>query len=98
MSTAVGVLKITLHLPGCASLKEKRARIKPVLAWLQHDFGFSSAEVDHHDVWQTANVACAMVSSESTYIEQLFQKAILKLEDKYRDIVLQDHKFEIQHW
>jgi uncharacterized protein len=34
----IGQLTIYLHLPGCASLKEKRGRLKPLLARLHREF------------------------------------------------------------
>ena len=39
-------LSLHLHLPGCASLKEKRGRIKPLMARLRREFNLSVAEMD----------------------------------------------------
>jgi len=41
----IGTLTFHLHLPGCASLKEKRSRLKPLLARLHRQFNVSTAEM-----------------------------------------------------
>ena len=56
-----GACRLRLHLPGCASLKEKRSRIKPLLARLPKEFNVSVAEVGLHDVWQSAELALVTV-------------------------------------
>jgi uncharacterized protein YlxP (DUF503 family) len=43
---SLGLLTIHLHLPGCASLKEKRGRLKPLLTRLHREFNISAAEID----------------------------------------------------
>jgi hypothetical protein len=57
----VGILTIELHFPDVGSLKGKRKHVKSAKAQLQHRFGASVAEVDHHDLWQRARllVTCA---------------------------------------
>lgn len=62
-------LTIHLHLPGCASLKEKRGRIKPLMARLRHEFNLSVAEMDLQDTWQQAVIGCAMIGNERAYLE-----------------------------
>ena len=42
----VAILTIHLHLPGCASLKEKRELIKPLMVRLRREFNISVAEMD----------------------------------------------------
>jgi uncharacterized protein YlxP (DUF503 family) len=42
----LAILTIHLHLPGCASLKEKRGRIKPIMTRLRREFNLSVAEMD----------------------------------------------------
>ncbi|HLO17425.1 MAG TPA: DUF503 domain-containing protein, partial [Anaerolineales bacterium] len=65
----VATLTIHLHLPGCASLKEKRGRIKPLIARLHREFNISVAELDLQDKWQEAVITCAMVGNERGYLE-----------------------------
>ena len=69
----IGVLTIHLHLPACASLKEKRGRLKPLIARLQREFNISVAEMDLQDKWQEAVIACALVNSDSAHIQRSLQ-------------------------
>jgi uncharacterized protein YlxP (DUF503 family) len=57
----VGILSVELHFPDAGSLKGKRKHVKSAKAQLQHRFGASVAEVDHHELWQRARltVACS---------------------------------------
>ncbi len=61
----LGQLTIHLHLPGCASLKEKRGRLKPLLNQLHKKFNVSVAEMERQDMWQEAVIACALVNSDA---------------------------------
>ena len=45
----LATLTIHLHLPACSSLKEKRGRIKPLMARLHREFNVSVAEMDLQD-------------------------------------------------
>ena len=45
----IGILTLHLQLPGCASLKEKRGRLKPLLARLHRKFNIPAAEMDLRD-------------------------------------------------
>ena len=65
----LAVLTIHLHLPGCASLKEKRGRIKPFMARLQRQFNISVAEMAMHDQWQQAVIGCVMIGNQSAFLE-----------------------------
>jgi uncharacterized protein YlxP (DUF503 family) len=69
----LGILTVHLHLPGCASLKEKRGRIKPLLARLHREFNLSVAEIGLHDRWHEALICCAMVSSDRIVLQQSLQ-------------------------
>ena len=57
-----------LHLDGCASLKDKRSRIKPLVTALRR-VNLSVAEVEHQDLWQRAGIACAAVGSDRSVVE-----------------------------
>jgi uncharacterized protein YlxP (DUF503 family) len=65
----IATLTIHLHLPGCASLKEKRGRIKPFMNRLQRDFNLSVAEIDLQDNRQEALIGCAMIGNEANHLE-----------------------------
>ena len=69
----LATLTVHLHLPGCASLKEKRGRLKPLLARLHREFNVSAAEMDLQDRWQEAVIACAMVGNDAAHLQQAMQ-------------------------
>jgi uncharacterized protein YlxP (DUF503 family) len=58
----VGILSAELHFPDNHSLKGKRKELLAVKAQLQRRFGASVAEVDHHEVWQRAQLTLACVA------------------------------------
>ncbi len=65
----VGVRTWELHLAGCQSLKDKRRVLKSLKDRLHQRFNVSAAEVDHHDAWQRAALACSVVSTERRHAE-----------------------------
>ena len=69
----IATLTIHLHLPGCASLKEKRGRIKPLMARLHKEFNLSVAEIDLQDKWQETVIGCAMLGSETAFLQSALE-------------------------
>jgi len=91
----IGVLTLTLSLPGCRSLKEKRSRLKPLLARLHKEFNVSTAEVEANDVWGTAVVACALVSTASGHAQRRLAKVEAWVEGYWGDVTIVDAQVEI---
>ena len=71
----VGIMSVELFIPDAASLKGKRKHVQSAKAQLQHRFGASVAEVDHHDVWQLAGLTLACVAREYSEVERLLDDA-----------------------
>lgn len=61
-------VRFDLHVPESRSLKEKRAALRPIVDGLRHRFRVSVAEVDHHDQWQRAGVAVAVVAESHRHL------------------------------
>lgn len=91
----VGLLTLHLHLPGCASLKEKRGKIKPILTRLHREFNVSTAEVDLQDVWQDTVIGCATISSDAAQNQRLLQQVVDFTERNWPDLMLVDHRIEL---
>jgi hypothetical protein len=91
----IGILKLKLHLPGCASLKEKRGRLKPLLARLHREFNVSAAETAHHDLWQSAEISCALIGAESRNVEARLAAIPGWLETHWQDLPLEAYETEI---
>ena len=60
-----------LHVPESRSLKTKRAAIRPIVDGLRHRFRVSAAEVDHHDQWQRAAIAAAVVAGSDSRLREV---------------------------
>ena len=70
----VAAVRFDLRLPGCRSLKEKRAVIRPVLDGARNRYRVATAEVDHHDRWQRAAIGVAVVASSATPAEEVLDQ------------------------
>jgi uncharacterized protein YlxP (DUF503 family) len=92
---SIGVLTLYLHIPGCASLKEKRRRIKPLLARIHREFNVSTAEVDLNDTWQSAVIACAIISNDPKHARRSLMKITTWIERHRPDVDIMDDQLEI---
>lgn len=92
----IGACTVRLHLPGVLSLKEKRGRLKPILARLPKEFNLAAAEVDLHDVWQSAEIGLVTVSNDSGLVQSLLEKAVKWIEHNSPDVEVVDHQIEIR--
>ncbi len=91
----VATLTIHLHLPTCASLKEKRGRIKPLISRLHREFNISAAETDLQDQWQEAVILCAMVGNERGFLESALQNVVKWVEGNWTDGDVIEQRIEI---
>jgi uncharacterized protein YlxP (DUF503 family) len=91
----LSTLTIHLHLPGCASLKEKRGRIKPLLSRLHREFNISVSEMGLQDQWQESLIVCAMVNSDAVTLQQSLQNVAKWVEANWEDGQVIDEKIEI---
>jgi uncharacterized protein len=92
----LGLLLLHLEIPGCRSLKEKRSRIKPLLARLHKEFNVSTAELDRQDVWQEAVIGCALLSSDARHTQRSLQAIVPWIEQQWPDLTIISEKIEIQ--
>ncbi len=91
----VGTLTIRLHLPACASLKEKRGRVKPLIARLHREFNVSVAEIGLQDKWQEVVIACAMVGNERGHLESALQNVAKWVEGHWTDGDVIEQRIEV---
>ena len=91
----LATLFIHLHLPGCASLKEKRGQIKPFIARLHREFNLSVAEMDLHDHWQQAVLGCVMIGNDQAYLEAALQAVSRWVEAHWTDGDVIDQRIEV---
>ncbi len=91
----LATITIHLHLPACASLKEKRGRIKPLMARLRREFNVSVAEMDLQDKWTETIIACAMINSDAVVLRQSLQTVEKWVEANWTDGDVIEQKIEI---
>ena len=91
----IGILTLHLHLPACASLKEKRGRLKPLLHRLHREFNISIAEMDLQDKWQEAVIACELVNNDRVHIQRSLQAVVECVEKNWPDMDVMDDRLEI---
>ena len=84
----VGVLQVELYLHGCGSLKEKRSRVRSLLARLRHRYPVSAAEVGCQDSWQSALVGFSLTGTSQRHLAPVF--------DRLEEEILRSGEMDIQ--
>ncbi|RLD10409.1 MAG: DUF503 domain-containing protein [Chloroflexota bacterium] len=92
---SLGLLTLHIQISGCSSLKEKRGRLKPLLARLHREFNVSVAELDYQDSWQNALIGCSLISSDHNHTQRSLQKIIHWIEKHRPDLYIIEEKIEI---
>lgn len=91
----VGVCRIALSIPGRHSLKDKRSAIKPLIAQLRKEFNASVAEVDDQDMWRSATIAVAIVSSDGGNVHGLLEQVVRWIERSQPHVFVTDWQIEV---
>jgi uncharacterized protein YlxP (DUF503 family) len=91
----LATLTIHLHLPGCGSLKEKRGRIRPLLARLHREFNVSAAELDMQDSHKEAIIGCAMIGNDAAFLQSAMETVQRWVKANWPDGMVVDQTFEI---
>lgn len=91
----VGIGQITLHLPDCHSLKEKRQVITSIMARVRNQFSVAIAEVDEQDRWQIAKVG---VSNDSQHADAMLGRVRRYIEETRPDLLVTNAESEIISW
>lgn len=90
----LGLMTIHIQFPGCASLKEKRSRLKPLLHRLHREFNISVAEVDFQDTWQDAMLAVALVSNDHGHTQRSLLAVCDWIEENWPDVNVVEERTE----
>ncbi len=70
----VGVLRLTLYIPGASSLKDKRQVVRKVVDRLRSRFNVAVAEVGDNDIWQRARIGIAAVANDRSFVNEVLDK------------------------
>lgn len=91
----VGILNLSIRLPGCKSLKEKRSRISPMIHRIHDRFNVSISEVGQQDIWDDTSISCAIVSNDRILVENSLREVVRYLESQWPDEVIYKEEVEI---
>lgn len=72
----IGVLRISLRIHGCTSLKEKRMCIRPIMERTRNKFHVATAEVGEQNTHHLAELAFVTVSSSDKIANSTCDKII----------------------
>jgi hypothetical protein len=87
----VGTAKLTLSIPGAASLKDKRQVLRKLIDRTRARFNAAVAEVGDNDLWQRAVVGVAVVGNERRFTEEQLDTVIRFIEESDLAPVLDRH-------
>lgn len=76
----IGVARVTLYLPECDSLKEKRSLVKPVIERIRRQFHVSIAEIEDLDDLRVATIGFAVVSNSAPHADEMLQTILSAIE------------------
>ncbi|QBD79403.1 DUF503 domain-containing protein [Ktedonosporobacter rubrisoli] len=94
----IGACEITLHLPECHSLKEKRQIVKSVMARVRNQFEIAVAEVGENDRWQIAKLGFCCVSNSSQHSAEVLEHVQRYIEATRPDLQISDVEVEVINW
>ncbi|NPV76834.1 MAG: DUF503 domain-containing protein [Anaerolineae bacterium] len=93
--TPIGLLTLTLQIPGCTSLKQKRSRVKPFLTRLHREFNLSVAEAGALDSWGESIVVGVMIGNNGSFMMSELEKVVRFCSKAFPDLEIIDHRIEI---
>jgi hypothetical protein len=96
LTMVIGACTVRLYLPGTASLKQKRGRLKPLLNQLRRRFEVAAAEIDAQDTWQSSGIAIVAVSNDASHIYAILEHAVHWIEENYHAVEILDWAIEIR--
>jgi uncharacterized protein YlxP (DUF503 family) len=91
----IGACTVELYLPGVDSLKAKRSVLKGLVARLHKEFNVSCAELDHHDLWQSAQLGVAVIANDSAHVQRVLDNVVRWIEHYRPDVSVVDHSVEV---
>ena len=90
----VGVLRITLQIPGNDSLKGKRRVIKQIIERTRNRYSVAISETDHLDSHRQAEIGLAAVGNDRRVINSVLDKVTSYIESLGTALIV-GHELEI---
>lgn len=79
----VGMLRIEMHLPEGASLKEKRKVVKSLIGKVRSRFNAAVAEVGSNDKWQLLELGVTTVGNDRRHIDSSLNNILTFVDSLY---------------
>ena len=92
----VSLLTLKLLLPGCGSLKQKRSLLCPILARRHKEFNLSAAEIGLQDVWQSAWLGCALLSTDADHNARVLNTVVDYVETHFPEVQVEEFHIEMR--
>ncbi len=70
----IGWIEFDFILGDVHSLKEKRSRVRPVVAEMHRKFAVSVAETEHHDLHRRVGIGASVVSGDQVYVTEVLDR------------------------
>lgn len=70
----IGWIEFDFLLGDVHSLKEKRSRIRPVVAEMHRKFAVSVAETEHHDLHRRAGIGASVVAGDQEHVADVLDR------------------------
>jgi uncharacterized protein YlxP (DUF503 family) len=96
MTVHIATCIIDLNIAGVRSLKEKRRIVKSILSRLPRQFNVAVAEIDKHDVWQSAVIALVTVGNDTAYLHGLLENSVAWIENTRPDTPVDAYTIEFR--
>ncbi|GAB4468171.1 MAG: hypothetical protein OHK0029_40410 [Armatimonadaceae bacterium] len=90
----IGILTLSLQIPGSFSLKDKRHAIKSLVERLRNRFNVSVAEVGELEIWQRAVIGVCVVSNDTRVANKVLSQIVNFVENNHL-VLLDDYDIEI---
>jgi uncharacterized protein YlxP (DUF503 family) len=72
----VGILRLTLFMPGNNSLKGKRQVLRAIKDRVRNKFNVSVTESDAHDLWQRAELGICQAGSDRAFVDSALREVV----------------------
>ncbi|MBC8066644.1 MAG: DUF503 domain-containing protein [Chlorobia bacterium] len=92
----LGIVELTLDIPGASSLKDKRQVIRSLMDRIRHDFHVSISEVGDQELWNRATLGIACVTNDAGHAESVLGK-VRNVFDRDPDAEIIDWLQSIEH-
>jgi len=76
----VGILRLTLSIPGARSLKDKRRVVHKLIERAKSRYNAAIAEVGENDIWQRAQLGAAVVANDRRFVDEMLAKLTRDIE------------------